>query len=386
MKLLEKLLLPTDFSEASQDAMETAIYVAKRFKSRITLLHVIPDLKTPMLAMDMVKTNVVNELNKIEKRLASDGIKVEKKVVVQGVPSVDIISEADRIETNVIILGSGGKEVDEEPVPGLTAERVMRRSKIPVWIARRGSGPPYQRILCTVDLSASSTRALKNAIHLARRFEAELTVLYVIQTIPSFYLSLSKKVAEREAAKQAEAKREQFTRFLKDFDFHQVQWRAEVKQGDADKEILAAVRHLNSDLLIMGSAGLGSNPRIQLGRVTEKVMRRLPCSLVTVKAQDLIQLNLDYQVTSLQTHMKQGTELLENGFPEEAKSQFQICLDLDVMYGPAWEGLAGVYQRMGQEKEAENCKEKARQIRRKLWEKQVEEDIRRRHPLTGKGR
>ncbi|MCK5704186.1 MAG: universal stress protein, partial [Cyclobacteriaceae bacterium] len=44
MKMMEKILLPTDFTMSSRSAMEMAITLAKKFDSEIILLHVLPDI------------------------------------------------------------------------------------------------------------------------------------------------------------------------------------------------------------------------------------------------------------------------------------------------------------------------------------------------------
>ncbi len=55
MKLLEKILVATDFSPAADRAMRMAVHVAKTFRSELVLLHVTRDLPDLPMARDMLK-------------------------------------------------------------------------------------------------------------------------------------------------------------------------------------------------------------------------------------------------------------------------------------------------------------------------------------------
>ena len=134
----------------------------------------------------------------------------------------------------------------------------------------------------------------------------------------------------------------------------------------------------------MGAVGQASHPRVQIGGVTDRLLRDLPCSLVTVKAEDAIQVRLAFELADMQAHFRQGQELLERGLPQEAIQQFHHCLDHDVLFAPAWDGLAAAYQRLNRSHEASRCADKAEDIRRQLWQRQVEMDVRSKHELFGK--
>ena len=107
--------------------------------------------------------------------------------------------------------------------------------------------------------------------------------------------------------------------------------------------------------------------------MTEKVLRELPCSVVTAKSEDIIQLRLNTEIADIETHFRLAKHLLQQGFAEEAISQFQLCLDVDVMYAPAWEGLAIAHERLGHTTVALKCSTHASTIRKKLWKKKNEE-------------
>lgn len=242
-----------------------------------------------------------------------------------------------------------------------------------------------KRILCPVDFSDPSRRALTNAIRLARKFQADLTVLTVIEPMSSFYPSIFKVGADVEA-EHAEQRQSEFERFLGEFDFLNLEWKKAVRSGRAHEQILVAAGEMQTDLIVMGTVGRTGLARMLIGSVTEKVVRNLPCSTIIVRSQHVIRLLLETKTGDIETHFKQGKELLESGFPAEAIQQFELCLVQAPTYTLAWDQLAVAYERSGKPKEAEKCKQKAKQIIQKLWEQRVQAEVRSQHPFFGKGR
>jgi nucleotide-binding universal stress UspA family protein len=134
MKLLEKILLATDFSQASNDALQMAVFVAKAFRSRIIPIHVIPKIQDSPLAMEMVKETVTKRFEEINTTINKEGVDVAEPIVVSGTPFDQIMQHAGINDVNVIMVGSGEKEREGKFILGITAERLIRRSNKPVWV------------------------------------------------------------------------------------------------------------------------------------------------------------------------------------------------------------------------------------------------------------
>jgi len=141
-------------------------------------------------------------------------------------------------------------------------------------------------VLCPVDFSAAAGRALTNAIMLARRFKADLTVLYVTEDLSNIYPGRPLIDPTAQGSYAGEQLRE-FQAFLADYDFSDVRWQKMVRHGEPYKEILSYVRETGCQLMVMGSEGRTGLSRLLLGSVAEKVVRELPCSIITVKAEGL---------------------------------------------------------------------------------------------------
>lgn len=374
-KVLRKILLATDLTPAAEDAVREAAVVAKAFDSEIVPLHVLPTIPDSAFDLTDVKQEVAARLERLRTELAAEEVTVADPILVSGDVAGEIVRKADALDVNMILLASGEKPADAVFRLGITAERVSRQSTKPVWVVRPDSDPQLRRVLCPVDFSGPSRRALWTAIHLARAFDAQLTVLHVVQPLSSFFGGLVSVPDDKQQAHLA-AKQAEFEAFLREQNLHDVQYSTQVRQGEPASEILAAVREANADLLVMGSVGKNGLVRMFWGSVTEKVAREMPCSIITVKAQHAIRVELEAEIADLQTHMRQGQELLDKGFCEEALEQFELCIARDVMYAPAWQSAAIAYRRLGAEERAENCERQAQAIVRSLWERMIEADIR----------
>lgn len=381
VKLLQKILFPTDFGTASQHTGLVVANLAKRLNSELILLHVVPGFAEDLpIPMERAKEASRRRLSQLKADLEKEGVAVSGEIVTNGVPFEEIIRCAFEQDANVIVIGAVGASEGAEERLGTTAEHIIRKATRPVWVVKNDSAAVVSKILCAVDYSAASARALKNAIHLARAFGAELSVLTVIRPLARFSV-YGLTEAER---KQVMAQQENdFHTFLKDFDFHDVNWSKLTREGKPHREIVACASERAVDLLVMGSVGRTGVARILLGSVAARVTRELPCSVVTVKTEDVIRPAFEATLLDIKSSFAEGKRLLAKGSAQEAKRQFRQCVTIDPMFAPGWEGLAEANKRLGNEYESSESNARAQLIRRELWERQAELEIRLRR---GRGR
>ena len=287
MKLLKKILLPTDFSEASMKAVDQACTVGKAYGSEIMLLHVIPEIAGSPVAIDSLQRAALAQLSQIEATIAEKKIGPVRKSVVTGSPFDQIIRHADAHDVNVVLMGNGSKGAEEKYQLGITAEKVIRKSSRPVWVVKEGNTAKIDTILCPVDFSPAAQRALRNAVSLSRTFNAKLNILTVIENLSNLYPG--RPLIEPEAqGTYSRDQEEQFKRFVRDFDFSGLSSEKIVVHGVPHEEIIRFARQAGSRLMVLGSEGRTGLARILLGSVADKVVRELPCSVITVKAERLI--------------------------------------------------------------------------------------------------
>ena len=376
MKILKKILVATDFSKSSENTVKNAIEVAKLFESNIVLIHVLPD----DIKNDKVKTMIRNaaetQLHAIIKDIEEAGVETEKPLLKYGKHYDKIIQVANKMNVNLIMIGAGEKMKKDTFKLGTTAEKLVRRSDKPVLVVKKGSDlKNVKSILCPVDFSEESKLALNNAINVARRFNAQLNILGVLELHSRGYKGLKLKWNEIDEIGREDFK-EEMDAFLENFNLIDVNWKSIIKTGDPAKKILRTIKNKNTDLLIMGSSGKSSFHRMIMGSVTEKVIREVPCTFFTLKTENVITLNIDARIRDIEEHLKDAKQLVKDGFYDEAIAEYNICLKLNDMHIPSLNGLSKVYEKLGDTKLAEEYKKIANEVIVRIWDDRIEREAR----------
>ena len=139
------------------------------------------------------------------------------------------------------------------------------------------------RILCPVDFSEFSGPALERAVRLGNWFGARVVVLLVIPFVIPAGVGLSYCPAPLEVSR---TQREQVAQGIADLVAPLLGEGAPIEtkvlQGDPWRVIQEEAEALPADLLVMGTHGRSGFERLLLGSVTEKVLRRAPCPVLTV--------------------------------------------------------------------------------------------------------
>jgi len=285
MQELKKILLATDFQPPAEDALRAAMVVAKAFRSTITPIHVIPIAPETEGFVDMraVHREAANQLEHVRREITQQRLPADQSIVTSGRPFEQIVDVAERAQFNVVFIGSSDYEHEEGNRLAITTQRVIRRSTRPVWVARRGHDGTIRRIMCAVDLSEPSARAMRNAIMLARVFKAELAVVYVVKPIDTLQ-TLWWGTSAGGRQKHFEHCSELFEQFLSEHQDPAVPLDPTIASGDIVDTLLTEIDAWHPDLLLMGATGSTGLENIFLGSTAESVLRHLPCSVVTLKS------------------------------------------------------------------------------------------------------
>ena len=139
-------------------------------------------------------------------------------------------------------------------------------------------------ILVPFDFSECSEAALRYGLELARRFDAHVHLLHVVQdplTQPWAAEGFSIPLFEVVDKWQKEAK-ERLALSVPAADADRVTIAATVAWPYS--EILRYALEHNVDLIVMGTHGRGGVSHLLLGSIAEKVVRRAPCPVLTVRS------------------------------------------------------------------------------------------------------
>ena len=140
---LDRVLVPTDFSDFSRPAMQYGCAIAARFGSELHLLNIVPDpaMLVPEAAAFSIETmqaqseSLVKDAEALLQKLPPDGWDDGKPVVREvrvGAAFMEIIDYARENEIDLIVIGTHGRSGLMHILMGSVAERIVRKAPCPV--------------------------------------------------------------------------------------------------------------------------------------------------------------------------------------------------------------------------------------------------------------
>jgi len=296
---IRKILFPTDFSGPSNRALDHAIILAHRFKATLMMLHIEvpyasdpynPNYEFPKLEelFATIREQALNRLNDPKLPVVSGDIEIIHEVRRGVSAAPEILSFAHENAIDLIIMGTHGRSGLGHFLLGSTAEKVVHGAQTPVLTIHHGEDKllekqgRYEKVLVPIDFSDASFRALQAGTEMAKLFESDLIAVHVIEPIltpqnlfagdPSpvridVDLKDRSKAAFEEFAGEEISKRAKFC----------------LRSGVAHREIVAAISDAEADIVLMADQGWSAVDRWLLGGTTEKVVRKSPVPVMTIK-------------------------------------------------------------------------------------------------------
>lgn len=365
MRTLKTILLATDFRSSDQEAANTTIQLATAFGSAVTLLHVLEPMPHLPAAWHERKEQVEKALKELAARLSAEKVQVAQSSVVVGAPADTIVRKAAEIDADLLVIGAGELSRFERFSVGPIATMVIEHAVPPVLAVRPG-GPAtrFKRVLCAVDQSNPAARGLRNAIRLVRAFGGQLLVLTVVPAVtPEVAAGVTGSFAD-EQTKFDSLWRGEFMKVLGESDLSDIAVTKEVRYGLPHRQIIAAAQEFQADLIVMGTTGRTGLARVLVGSTTRRVFEHLPCSLLTTKAEDVVEEVLDAELQAIKQLLAEGRKLVAAGAYPEASVKFRQVLSHNPFHVAAVEGLAEAYEKLGQKPLAEYYRQRAEKLRK----------------------
>jgi nucleotide-binding universal stress UspA family protein len=200
-----------------------------------------------------------------------------------------IVRRASELPADLIVMGTHGRSGFERFLLGSVTERVLMKTPCPVLTVpphapAASSGVVFPRILCAVDFSPASTKALGVAASLARDSGIRLSVAHVLERFPIYEPVMMggpgtpdhDRVATDVARVRLEGEISQAIRRTTEI--------AEVvAEGKPYREILRLADELQAELIVIGAHGSGPGYH-GFGSTTNQVVRRATCPVLIVPA------------------------------------------------------------------------------------------------------
>ena len=200
---MKKILVPVDFSEYSEYAMEVAASLAKTNDAEIVVLHMM-GLTDAVVTKDESKQvfEAMYYMKLAEKRFADflDKDYLEGVKVTDTVQNYKVFSEVNAVArefgADLIVMGSHGSSGLSEIFVGSNTEKVVRNSEIPVLVVKeRHKNYSMTNAVFACDFHQENIGAFNSAMDFFALFNADVTLLYV--NLPNEKFRSSKEIEGR---------------------------------------------------------------------------------------------------------------------------------------------------------------------------------------------
>jgi len=278
---VRSLLAATDFSDDARNAALRAGLLAREHGARSgVLLHVVPPL--PLAAELELRASSAAEraLDALAAELQAECGFAFEPCLASG-PVADALLAASQGH-DLIVVGARGLHPLRDFAIGTAAERLLRKSRVPVLIVKRKPEGAYRQALVPVDFSAHSRAALALAARLAPG--AELSLVHAFEVPLEGKLQFAGVADEeiyryrRQARDEAQAAMEAMI--------------AQAAVGDRATRLIEHAyaptlipeteRRIGADLIAMGKHGKDALEELLLGSVTLRALAAAQCDVLVV--------------------------------------------------------------------------------------------------------
>jgi nucleotide-binding universal stress UspA family protein len=302
------VLVPTDFSPSSLEAIEFALPLLKKSGADLHLVHVFaPDYPlAAMTAMPLivpeleVGRSVRRHLKNLAKKYKLD-LEPGNIHALKGRPFEEICRLAGQAKIDLIAISTRGNTGLKHLLLGSTAERVVRYSPCPVLVLRgqdqkkragrdgKRARPALalRRILVPIDFSACSMKGLDYAKALAKQFGSTLVLLHSVHL--EYYVA-SDEYARYDLPllmQQAEkAAKDQMRDLVQKTDWEGIKVETSLEIGHAGQEICDRAQDRHVDLIVTSTHGTTGFKHILVGSTAEFVVRHAHCPVLVVPSRE----------------------------------------------------------------------------------------------------
>ncbi len=287
-----------------QNALSHAIYLAKSYGARLTLVDVVQTAPWHMIEL----SNAISELehtcvHAAEEHLGrhavtarEQGIEAEVKVL-RGTEWHELLRDLETGDYDLFVKTRTPSDESALGSIGSTGMRIVRKSTKPVLIVHPEDVPGFEHIVVAVNPSQTeadhavlSHKILDAAITYAKDSGARLSVLHAWQSPGESHFAARLPIDQYEMYFKGirEAAKQDFDSFISSHADALNKDQIHLIPGDPADIVPAYVEKEGCDLLVIGTVGRGGISGVLMGNTAESILRRVSCSVLALKPQDFV--------------------------------------------------------------------------------------------------
>jgi nucleotide-binding universal stress UspA family protein len=287
---LKNILFATDFEASASRALPFAVALADRYGAKFYAAHVIPPgayaIARPEsidLTLEGLQAHAIRKLNQIINPLRQHDQRCGTLLGCGEVP--DVLMEFVRNHgVDLVVVGTSSRGGLRKVLLGSTAEEIIRMAPCPVLTV----GPHVtavasvgvRSIVCATDFSLGSLRAAEFAVLLAHGYQADLTLVHVVDEALAESPDSAMQLNEQRLREMIPSEPKPL-----------YEPGVVVEIGPVAERILAVANELIADVIVMGVRGAGTfaEAASHFGSIAHRVVALAPCPVMTVGEQQKLE-------------------------------------------------------------------------------------------------
>lgn len=133
--MFNTIMVPTDGSEYSQKAEDTALALAKKLDSTVVAVHIIDEKL--IYPYEVLEEEGKKILHKVQEKGEEIGVKVDEILIV-GSPTNDMAKITEKAGADLVVMSTHGKTGLERLIMGSVAESALKKIPVPVLLVKKG--------------------------------------------------------------------------------------------------------------------------------------------------------------------------------------------------------------------------------------------------------
>lgn len=279
MGALNNIIAAIDTSAMADEVLKRAISLAKDENAQITVLHNIDIPLFEKLFGDVKGEEEIRKKieEKMERLNAEAGVDYFVSIT-RGVASDEIVYAAERLQSDLIVIGAHGKKNITDAFFGSTAHNVAQKSHLPVLIIKTPVTERYKEVLALTDLSDASEKS----IHFAKRVfaDADIELAYAFAQISDLAVDFYDLQDEKELYRKkiSVIEKQDAEKFRKKVGIDSI----EIVESptSVSEALLETAKRRKSDLVVLGTHGVKTADTILYASTASYLMKSVPSDVL----------------------------------------------------------------------------------------------------------
>jgi nucleotide-binding universal stress UspA family protein len=289
---INKIFVPVDFSPPSTLAVNHGIALARKFKAKLSLLHVVESptalLYTFPTEAEKIEQQRREQAEKMLPILVSpeDQDDLDARFLVKTGEIEEAIEEAvEEEDADVVVMGTHGRTLFGRLLIGSVTQGLLRKLGVPVLTVCRVSRPlEFKRLLFGTDLGPDSNKAFDFALEMARVADSTLVVAHVIENRPvlAYETPDVKAVFDKEHRLAVKRARDSFAEFQAQAAKQKVDIECVLAEGHPAECLVRVADERVVDFMILTLRKKSAVARTLLGSTAEPIIRSAHVPVLSV--------------------------------------------------------------------------------------------------------